>query len=308
MNYQFVLRKFNLNQSKLENKIRESSKGKFSVDNATKRIQFTGDLDLTKVSAFNEIENILIMEKESSLLNLEGLRKDLLEIGKKLDDFKLEIKAYCSLNIKPSSLRKRLTGYLLKSKINVNEKSGNTLLIEMLKDNKKINYRIFSYKSAKNNSNKTEYSHLAALIENPRLVDEVSDFLRLSLIFGLKLKVIHEDEKKFNSMLNNAKSITKGNLSSFNVEVVKDLNNIKGFIKVGFTKHAGNDEKDLIKFFKENKNKNILLIFGNDLYGLTQGTRDKLNYSFSLTPDKVKPLKGNQALSYVLGIYSSLNQ
>ena len=118
------------------------------------------------------------------------------------------------------------------------------------------------------------------------------------------MKVICNNKKEFENLLNKAKKITKGKLSEFNVEVVKDLNEVKGYIKIGFSKHSKKNEKEFVQFIKK-KNK-LLFVFGNDTYGLSQGTRDSLDISFSLGPDKNKPMKANQALSYVLGIYTEL--
>ena len=142
-------------------------------------------------------------------------------------------------------------------------------------------------------------NNITILIENPRLVEEISDFLRLCLIFKLNLKVIHNNKKEFENLLNKAKKLTKGRLSEFNVEVVKDLKELNYF-KIGFSKHAKRNEKDFIKFVKEKKN--LLFVFGNDTFGLSQKVRDDLDASFSLGKDKIKPMKGNQALAYVLGL------
>ena len=46
-----------------------------------------------------------------------------------------------------------------------------------------------------------------------------------------------------------------------------------------------------------------MLVFGNDTYGLSQEVRDDLDHCFRLT-ELNKPLKANQALSYVLGIFT----
>src|SRR3989344_26957 len=121
--------------------------------------------------------------------------------------------------------------------------------------------------------------------------------------FKLNFKVIHNNKKEFENLLNKAKKITKGRLSEFNVEVVKDLKELN-YVKIGFSKHAKRNEKDFIKFVKGKKN--LLFIFGNDTFGLSQKVRDDLDASFSLGKDKVKPMKGNQALAYVLGIYANV--
>jgi len=305
MKYQFILKKFDINQVILENKIKSMSKGQLSRDIITNRLEFTGNLDLNKLN-LDEIEVILSEEKPSSLLKFEDLRRDLLNIARKYNEINLKVDLYTRINLTASLLKNRLIKYLIKEGIKVND-SSNNLLIEIFKDANKIKYRIFSYQKMIN-QDKNKYKNITALIENPRLTEEISDFLRLCLIFNLKFKVIHHDKVQFQLMLNKAKTLTKGKLSDFNVDVVKNLDDVKNCIKIGFSKHAKSNENEFIKFLKINKDKNLLLIFGNDLYGLSQETRDKLDYCFSLTPDKIKPLKSNQALAYILGIYTTIKQ
>src|SRR3989344_2785630 len=294
MKYHLILKKYELNINKIKKKLEPYQ---FSIDPRTKRFQISGDIKLEDLKKISEIDKILVEEKESSLFKLENLRKDIEVLGKKIPNFNLQIKS--SIKIPNSSIKKKLFPVLKESK-----ESKNKVLLELFRENGKNFYRIFSLKEERE-QDKSKYNNITVLIENPRLVEEVSDFLRLCLIFNLKFKVIHSNKTEFEKILNNAKSITKGKLSDFKVEVLKDLNQIT-LIKIGFSKHAQKNEKDFIDFLKNNKNKELLLIFGNDTFGLTQQTRDKLNHCFSLTQDRVKPLKANQALAYVLGIYTSL--
>ncbi len=304
MKYHFILKKFDLKLAVLENKIKSMFKGQLTKDIITNRLEFTGNLDLNKLN-LDEIDVVLLEEKPSSLLKFEDLRNDLLNLAKKYKELNLRVKLYTKINLTASSLKNRLVKYLNKEGINILD-SNNNLLVEIFKDGNKVKYRIFSYKKMINHD-KGKYSNITVLIEHPRLVEEISDFLRLCLIFDLNFKVIYNDKRQFQLILNNAKTITKGKLSDFNVDVINNLDEIN-IIKVGFSKHAKNNEADFIKFLRENKDKDLLFVFGNDLYGLSQKTRDKLDYCFSLTPDKVKPLKANQALAYALGIYTTIKQ
>ena|SRR3989344_4126663 len=297
MKYQLILKKFELDINSLKKKLEPYQ---LSIDSRTKRLQLSGNVNLEDLKKITEIDKILTEEKELSPFKLEDIRKDIEVIGKKFTSFNLQIRS--TIKIPNSSIKKKLFS-VLKGK--EDETSKNKILLELFKENGKNIYRILSYQEKELSQDKSKYSSITVLIENPRLVEEISDFLRLCLIFNLKFKVIHGNKIEFEKILNKAKSITKGKLSNFNVEVVKDLNQVQNVVKMGFSKHAQKDEKNLIEFLKRN-NKNILLIFGNDTFGLTQKTRDKLDHCFSLTPDKVKPLKANQALAYILGIYSSL--
>ncbi len=280
MKYSLILNKFEIDLNGLKKKLRS-----FEVDKLTGRINTDDKAEL------EEIDKVLFLESEN-LFSLESLRKDIEKI--KFNEFNLRVKSY--VKIPAGSIKKKLYPVINKR---LNENSENNVLIELFKEGK-IKYRIFSYKEVKNNSE----NNITVLIENPRLVEEISDFLRLCLIFNLKMKVICNNKKEFENLLNKAKKITKGKLSEFNVEVVKDLNEVKGYIKIGFSKHSKKNEKEFVQFIKK-KNK-LLFVFGNDTYGLSQGTRDSLDISFSLGPDKNKPMKANQALSYVLGIYTNI--
>lgn len=280
MKYSLILNKFEIGLDELKKKLKS-----FEIDKLTGRINTDENVEL------EEVDKVLLLENES-FFSLENLRKDIEKI--KFNDFNLRVKSY--VKIPPGLIKKKLYPVINKR---LNENSENNVLIELFKE-EKIKYRIFSYREIKNECK----NNMAVLIENPRLAEEISDFLRLCLIFNLKMKVIYNNKKEFENLLNKAKKITKGKLSEFNVEVVKDLNDVKDYVKVGFSKHSKKNEKDFIQFIKkENK---LLFVFGNDTYGLSQKTRDRLDISFSLGPDKNKPMKANQALSYTLGIYAGL--
>jgi len=42
------------------------------------------------------------------------------------------------------------------------------------------------------------------------------------------------------------------------------------------------------------------------MFGLSQELRNKLDYSFRLTKETKKPLRGSHALSYVMGLINSI--
>src|SRR3989344_7880990 len=279
MKYSLILNKFEIDLNRLKKKLKS-----FEIDKLTGRINTDEKVEL------EEVDKILVLENEN-FFSLEDLRKDISKI--KFNNFNLRVKSY--VKIPSGTIKKKLYPVVNKK---LNENSENNILIELFKEGN-IKYRIFSYKEMKNENE----NNITILIENPRLVEEISDFLRLCLIFKLNLKVIHNNKKEFENLLNKAKKLTKGRLSEFNVEVVKDLKELN-YIKIGFSKHAKRNEKDFIKFVKGKKN--LLFIFGNDTFGLSQKVRDDLDASFSLGKDKIKPMKGNQALAYVLGIYANV--
>ena len=148
-----------------------------------------------------------------------------------------------------------------------------------------------------------EYKNLYVVLEEPRLTEEISDFLRLCWIFKMPLYIITKKQNEVENALRKAKEITKGIVyEEMIINYIPYLS--KDYIKVGFTKHATQNEKELVEFLDKNDEEKIMLVFGNDTYGLSQEVRDDLDYSFRLTPELNKPLKANQALSYVLGIFT----
>jgi len=295
MKCQLVLRKFDLNLGLLKSKI-NALKGVVESDFIKDRLNVEID-NYRKLKYFKEIERILIFEKDMTSFSQESLRESVLRIAGKFKDAKIKIKVY-NARIPENAIKKKIIKL-----IKFNEDSENNLLIEVFND-KGMYYRILSFKNEVKLGDKNKYRNLSVLLEHPRLVEDVSDVLRLCLIFGLELKVIHNNKNEFLKLLNKAKSITKGKLSEFNVDVYRDLNEIKNFKKIGFSKNGNENEEKLKSVFKSDEK--ILLVFGNDTFGLSQDSRDRVDMLIHLTPDYKKPLKANQALAYILGVYSSL--
>jgi len=295
MKCQLVLRKFDLNLGLLKSKI-NALKGVVESDFIKDRLNVEID-NYRKLKYFKEIERILIFEKDMTSFSQESLRESVLRIAGKFKDAKIKIKVY-NARIPENAIKKKIIKL-----IKFNEDSENNLLIEVFND-KGMYYRILSFKNEVKLGDKNKYRNLSVLLEHPRLVEDVSDVLRLCLIFGLELKVIHNNKSEFLKLLNKAKSITKGKLSEFNVDVYRDLNEIKNFKKIGFSKNGNENEEKLKSVFKSDEK--ILLVFGNDTFGLSQNSRDRVDMLIHLTPDYKKPLKANQALAYILGVYSSL--
>lgn len=261
-----------------------------------------GKGDGSELLQLSEIDNVL-REEKSGLFQQERLRQDVVALGKRLGSISLRIKMAHGVKIPASILKKKLLKPLHYAGVKV-EDAGVPLLIELYL-NKGIYYRILEPLQEKRVEDKSRYRNLAVLLEHPRLVEEVADVLRICLIFGLKLYVIHNNAKDFERLLNAAKKITKGKLSDFPVEIVKNAHEAGDYGRIGFSKHALRDEKNLKEFFKNAAERKILLVLGNDTYGLSQKSRDELHTLFHLTPDYQKPLKANQALAYVLGLYAA---
>ena|SRR3989344_6352262 len=292
MKYHLILRKFEMDSEKLKKKLADNGYN-ISVDKLSKRIIAIGDGGGLKKP--DEV-SVLLKEECFGEFSQENLRNAVIELGRKFDEVNLRVKAYPGIRIPESAIKKKLAKFFKAGEGGVN------LLVELYND-KGLKYRILSYEN-KMAGDKSGYENLAVLVENPRLVEEIGDFLRLCLVFGLKMIVVHDNKDEFTRLLNKAKEATKGRLRGFDVSVFKDLSDVKGYVKIGFSKSAEKGEKDFAEFVKRNRDRKLLLVFGNDTFGLSQNAREKVDVMFHLTPDYQKPLKGNQALAYVLGIYS----
>ena len=286
---QVVLKKYAMDSKILNVKFKKIGVTRLGVDSFSGRLILKGD-----VQDLPEIDSILHEERPLSLLQWGMLRKDLQALKEKLGSYALEIKTYSGVRIPKSTIKKKL---------HLEAGSGVNVLLEIVKDKGKYFYRLFTASVQEIKTPKT-FKHLSVLLENPRLADELSDFLRLCLIFGAEFKIIHPQKKQATQLIGKAKSLTKGRLSDFDVEIVSSVRDLEGYAIIGFSRHVKKTEKDLQQFFLKHKNKKILLAFGNDTYGLSQEARDSCDALFHLTPDYEKPLKANQALSYVLGLYT----
>jgi tRNA G18 (ribose-2'-O)-methylase SpoU len=112
--------------------------------------------------------------------------------------------------------------------------------------------------------------------------------------------------REFPKLLKKAKEITKG-IDYEKMKLIVTDTLPKNYTLVGFSKLARENESDLKHFFKEKatNNQQIAFVFGDDKFGLTQETRDKMDFMFHLTPETKKPLRACMAFSYVLGIYTA---
>ncbi|GEM_PF-2972265 len=305
MSYQFILKRFDLDIKVVKSKITSLSKGVFSIDPISNRLVFLGNLD-PRVESFPEIDKVLKEEKNKTPLKFQNLKEDCKEIAKKYNKVALRIKMLAAIKLSSSSLKKKIADHLVKSNIHVEEDAPVSVVIELWKEQGAVYYRILSHKNKVPEENKFRYKNLMIVIENPRTKEELSSILRLAVIFNVPLKIIHKEKEQIEVMINNAKKITKGKLSRVNVEIVNSLDHIHGHVKIGFSIHAKHNEDNFVDFLEKSYGKKIAFVVGDDRFGLSQGTRDKVSHLFKLTQESKKPLKADQTLAYALGMYNIL--
>lgn len=296
---------------------------KFKQDNLAKKLESLnikilnkeeGNLiikteNIDKLLELQEISKILKVTTDWKKFSFTTLKIDSLNSIKDLKqkNYKIQTKFYDKIKISAKSIYKHINPYLKYESFIPNEENPEIILyIEIKKENNQILYRLSHsliewYKIIK--PIKMDYSKFIVVIENPSLVEEVSDFLRVCWIFKITLYIITKDIH-FDKILKNAKEITKG-IEYEKMKFVISNKIPEDYILVGFSKLARQNEIELKNLLKK-ENKKIALVFGDDKFGLTQETRDKMQYNFRLTPEIKKPLKASQALSYILGIYTSI--
>ena len=293
MKYLIKLNKFEIDKIKFINKL-----GNAKILEENDCLLVEGNINLN----IHEIKEIYELFTDWEKLDFRTLKQDCLNLAKtkNINDYLIKTKFHDKIKISAKSIYKHINPYLKHENISPKEDSKNIIYIEIKKDNN-IYYRISYSKIKSKNSLNINFSKFTVILENPRLSSEISDFLRLCYIFKIDLIIITKEN--IDKIIKKAKEETKGiDYSNFNLKILDKFPD--NFILVGFSKHAENNERDLIQVLDK---KNLALAFGDDKFGLSQEGRDKMNYMFRLTPENKKPLRASHALSYILGIYVSKN-
>ncbi len=303
MKYLLFLSRFELDLIKLKSKIEGLGKN-VSFNNTRAGLEVEADsLNVDKVIELQEIEKVIELKTGWKNLDFKSLKESSLK-SLKNKKYKIQTKFYDKIPISSKSIIKQINPFLKFEGFKPTENEyEEMLLVELKREGTKKLYRL--------GVSKKEYWEKAKVVkvnmnfvivlENPSLKEEVGDFLRLCHIFKLPLWIV-TNERDFEKTLSKAKEETKGiDYQEFKMKVTATLPEGK---LVGFSKHATKNESDLKEFFKKEK-ETIYLVFGDDKFGLTQGTRDRLNETFRLTPETKKPLRASHALSYILGFYTA---
>ena len=293
MKHLLVLHKFELNREILKNKINERlNDAKFYEDNG---LILETSKDIDEILYFEEINQILPLYKVWQKLNFKTFKNNFENLN--IKSYFIKVKFLSKIPISGKSIIKKVNSSLKSGKFSENPEK--IIYIEFIKKQSISYYRIFiipnnyweKFKMLKQDSN------IEIVLENPEDKEEIKDFLRLCYIFNLPLNIL--TNKNITNLINKAKEEAKGiPYEKFTLNINKKLDGIK----IGFSINSKLDENNLKKFYSENKNNKIILIFGNEKFGLTQNLRDKLDYSFRLTKETKKPLRASHALSYVLGL------
>ena len=292
MKHLLTLNKFELNKERLKEKIKEIlNDAEFNEDNG---IILETNQNINKILYLEEIEKILSLYKDWQKFDFNIFKESFTILN--IKNYLIKIKFINKTPISSSSLIKKINSILKSPNENNPE---NIIYIEFIKKLNKPYFRIFINKINYYEKFKMEKDKLniEVVLENPEDKEEIKDFLRLCYIFNLSLNIL--TSKNINNLINKAKQEAKGiPYENFILNINKRLDGIK----LGFSINSKLNENNFKEFYNKNKNNKIILIFGNEKFGLTQNLRDKLDYRFRLTKETKKPLRASHALSYVLGL------
>ena len=303
MLYLIELAKFDLDKDSFCQKLASRLSCSVTPDFLSSRLRVEGNCSVADFFSFSEVSRVFLVEVVESPLELSFFRSAVVDVAKKYTSFQLQVKAYPGVGIPASAFKKKLAGPFITAGVSIVEEASVVLLLEIYKESGRLFYRLLTSSVAQKLPSSS--SSLTIVLEEPHLAEELADFLRLCYIFSLRLIVVHKDHAAASTLIGQAKKLCKGRLSTFDVRVVRHLRSVEGLL-VGFSRHARDGESSCSSFLRSHRKEPLVLVFGNDLYGLSQQSREALYVCFSLTASPQKPLKGNQALAYVLGMITVL--
>ncbi|MFH1209341.1 MAG: hypothetical protein V1663_00950 [archaeon] len=307
MKYLIILNRFDFDKGILKNKLTRLGRDVKISEDDKRLILDCSYISLDELIKVQEINKIYLMYSDWKELNFKNLVEDCLKAFEQQNkkDFLVQARFLSKIPISAKSIYKKVNAEFKKHNYEYKEDAECTVYVEIKKD-KKVFYRIFTSIVKMKNKNFTinfNMEKFIVVLENPGSVIEISDFLRICWIFKIPLYFLNVGSK-FNFLLEKAKKMTKGiPYEQFKINIVKEIP--KDYVKVGFSKNASDNEnvlKDLLNKKIVEKQK-MALVFGDEKFGLTQKTRDMMDYSIRISPDLKKPLRASHALSYVLGFY-----
>ncbi len=145
--------------------------------------------------------------------------------------------------------------------------------------------------------NQNQDVRIDLLLENSTNVQEIADFLRLSV--ALQCTAYFKNSLPINDKIFLAKKLFKSN--KINYKQIKNLNEVKDYFLIGFSLWGKDPEKSLLK----TSQKRLLLLFGNEERGLLKETMDSCSLVIHLGPKSSEPMRANQAAAYAVGILNN---
>lgn len=302
------LNKFDLDLDKVKAKLKKMKVE--TIEDREHRLigKLSNEEAINDIVKMNEVDKVVMLENNWEEFSFKAMREKCFSLAEKTKDnfetFYIHTRLLDAIPISAKSINKKMSSVFKKEGMTFNEKNKDVIIfIELMKDQGKKFFRIgYSSKKDWQKRKKIEIKkEILVLVEEPELVLEIGDFLRVCWIFKLKLRfLVKKDKDSFEKRLIKAMKETKSiHYKEFDMETISKMPS-GDYTKIAFTRHTTKNEEDLVDLFK--KNDKFMFIFGNEKFGLTGELRDKADHLIKLTPDLKKPLRGSQALTYALGI------
>ena len=266
--------------------------------------QIINDLKKQKINARNDSwsQKKLILDKpvykkpyiaKQIKIEKEFYAETITDIINQLNNYKIKNISGKVFNKVPFHLKAINDRFLKKNKFLEN---GKKIYLEARQEKNKTQVR-FGEIIEDIKTEKIKYPDIA--IETPFTIGEISDFVRLAKSFNVKLYIITLNNKNSKEAIN--RFLKENSFKKADVRIENDYKKLKSkYIILAFSLWG----KDSITDIKEFKNKNTLLLFGNENRGLL-----KESMEFSRKIIKIgrgsEPLRATQANSFAFGaIYS----
>ena len=141
------------------------------------------------------------------------------------------------------------------------------------------------------------------LIESPKTIGEISDFVRLSKTFKMKVFISTLNDPDCARAISEFKSLNS--FEKADVEIIQFSDDLKkDYVLVGFSLWGKDKVSSLYSLNSGTKNKKLLFLFGNEKRGLKKSTMDICDKVIKIGDASSEPLRATQAAAFALGYLS----
>jgi tRNA(Leu) C34 or U34 (ribose-2'-O)-methylase TrmL len=161
------------------------------------------------------------------------------------------------------------------------------------------------------------FEEIELVLAEPFTRQEVADFLRLGICFGVKLCLIFDEIADGEALVKKAAAFSKGidkirqiEIMSTNDFLSRKARHADDWRILAFSLWARNDDLDLLTFFQEYISSRLRsgaftrfsLLFGNERAGISRDLRKVCDKTFHVGPAMSEPLRASQACAYALAL------
>ncbi|MDD4662266.1 MAG: TrmH family RNA methyltransferase [Candidatus ainarchaeum sp.] len=175
------------------------------------------------------------------------------------------------------------------------ERSAHPTQSAQNKNNLNRNPKLKDTSNILNKNNLKDFPDLA--IESPYTLGEISDFVRLSKTFKMKVFIITNKDNECEETIR--KFLETNSFNKGNIKVIKAFEEIENdYTFLGFSMWGKVSVQEIMQ---TSMGKPKLLIFGNEKRGLLKKTMDKCSKIIKIETSSSEPLRATQAATFALG-------